>query len=250
MVLETCWSQVMCLFQGEKRRRNCFHQLSYLTWIQQVLISHHSLFLCPRSERKPHATCLRDRQTEEPLSSSPIMQLVWGWELNASCVSLWPKLTHCIPPKVNVWWRRDGEPDFGRAALLSVSGSAERRGSLTWPALHSGRRNESLNGLSRVIHCEKWVQGVLQSEWRWGRLRILGRGSSLMFGSEPPQSKSPLGGAQSDPNGTNFPNEIFSYYLACTPLCASSHVLHRQQAVIPGLLNVSMSSSRPLFLSS
>lgn len=50
-----------------------------------------------------------DRQTKEPLSRSPIMQPVWGRELNASCVSLWPELTHCIPPKVNVWWRRDSQ---------------------------------------------------------------------------------------------------------------------------------------------
>lgn len=141
MVLETCRSQVMSLFQCEEWRRNCFFT-SFLTWLEfsnlQVFISHHRLFLSLRSERMPHATCLRDRQTEEPLSSSPIMQPVWGWELNASCVSLWPKLTHCIPPKVNVWWRRDGEPEIDRAALLSISGSAERWGSLTWPALRSG----------------------------------------------------------------------------------------------------------------
>lgn len=57
------------------------------------------------------------------------MQAVWGWELNASCVSLWPELTHCIPPKVNVWWGRDGEPEIHRAALFSISGTARRQGS-------------------------------------------------------------------------------------------------------------------------
>lgn len=77
----------------------------------------------------PHATCLLDGQTEEPLSNRPIMQAVWGRELNASCVSLWPELTHCIPPKVNVWWGRDGEPEIHRAALFSISGTARRQGS-------------------------------------------------------------------------------------------------------------------------
>ncbi len=75
----------------------------------------------------PHATCLLLRRTEEPLSSGPIMQAVWGRELNASCVSLWPELTHCIPPKVNVWWRRDGEPEIHRAALFSISGTTGRQ---------------------------------------------------------------------------------------------------------------------------
>lgn len=78
----------------------------------------------------PHATCLLLRQTKEPLSSGLIMQAVWGRELNASCVSLWPELTHCIPSKVNVWWRRDGEPEIHRAALFSISGTTGRQESL------------------------------------------------------------------------------------------------------------------------
>lgn len=122
-------------------RRYC-DQLSYLILPELCqrleFVFLHSLSVLPPfpvSERSctlrwmPYSTCLSLRQTEEPLSSSPIMQSVWGWELNASCVSLWPKLTHCIPPKVNVWWRRDGEPEIHRAALFSISGTAGRRGS-------------------------------------------------------------------------------------------------------------------------